>query len=133
MAYKAFWELSRRRDNLTFAQREAAEELVQWQVDFVAWWNGNVGVRESPGRRKSNADLRSILSVAKAESETGITQQQVSKWRINLKRPDYAAQVCIAASRKAAMAALDNVRGTQPARTSCTRLTTSARCRRRRL
>jgi hypothetical protein len=73
------------------ASPEAAELLVQWERDFVGWWTANVGVRESPGRSKSRADLRSILSMEKAEAETGITHQQVSRWRNGLRRPDYAA------------------------------------------
>src|SRR5580765_6083480 len=62
---------------------EAAELLVQWESDFVAWWDREVGVRHGPGQGKAglkNAELRSLISKTKAETETKITQQQVSRW-----------------------------------------------------
>ena len=53
------------------------------QEDFANWWEGAVTVRQSPGGadRASNAALRSMISKSDAESETGISQQQVSRWR----------------------------------------------------
>jgi phage N-6-adenine-methyltransferase len=63
----------------------AVDLLIKEQTEFVAWWDANVGVRQSPGANKSNAALRSIISAAKAEEATGIAQQQVSKWRKELK------------------------------------------------
>jgi hypothetical protein len=83
---------------------EAAELLVQWERDFVAWWTANVGVRQSAGGQKhtvSRADLRSTLSLDKAEAETRIKHQQVSRWRNGLKRPDYAARIFAVAHKKA--------------------------------
>jgi hypothetical protein len=44
--------------------------MVEEIGDFTAWWDANVGVRESPGRSKSNADQRSIISKDKAEEQT---------------------------------------------------------------
>ena len=60
------------------------------QEDFVNWWEGAVTVRQSPGtnQHSSNAELRSTLSKSDAESETGISQQQVSRWRKRLKDRD---------------------------------------------
>jgi hypothetical protein len=74
---------------------EAAELLVKWEGDFVDWWDRKVGVRLRTGdnqHKRLNADLRSTISKAKAQAETKITQQQVSRWRNGLKRPDYAAR-----------------------------------------
>jgi hypothetical protein len=40
--------------------------------------------------KRLSADLRSSTSLEQAEAETKITQQQVSRWRNGLRRPDYA-------------------------------------------
>jgi len=49
---------------------------------FVAWWSRNVTVRQSSGNNQwSSADRRTTISLDKAEELTGITNQQVSKWR----------------------------------------------------
>ena len=66
------------------------------QTEFVRWWKETVGVRQSPGNNQhsSNADLRSTIPKDDAESLTGITQQQVSKWAKKLQKPDqYRAQL----------------------------------------
>jgi hypothetical protein len=67
--------------------QKAARWMVEEQIEFVAWWDAHVGVRQSPGGkdRASNADLRSMLPATKAETATGIAQQQVSRWRKELK------------------------------------------------
>jgi phage N-6-adenine-methyltransferase len=83
---------------------EAALLLVQWERDFVDWWNANVGVRHGSGQGKAglkNADLRSLISKDKAEADTKITAQQVSRWRNGLRRPDYAARIFSIAHKKA--------------------------------
>ena len=71
---------------------EAGQEAARWMVaeitSFVDWWDANVSVRESAGR-KTSADLRSSLSADKAEQETGIAHQQVSRWRKELGRPGF--------------------------------------------
>jgi phage N-6-adenine-methyltransferase len=81
----------------------AVDEKLEQQAEFRDWWDASVGVRQSPGRsgNKSNADQRSI-SVAVAEEETQITQQQVSKWRSRLKDiPKYKALLYGVAYNKA--------------------------------
>jgi hypothetical protein len=76
------------------AGMEAAELMVQWQREFVGWWDANVGVRHRPpGGKSVSADLRSQLTKDKAEAETKITHQQVSRWRNGLVRPDYAIRI----------------------------------------
>ena len=76
--------------------------MVNWQREFVDWWNGNVGVRHAAGGHdQKNADLRSSLSKDKAEAETKISQQQVSRWRNGLRRPEYAARIFSLAHKKA--------------------------------
>ena len=86
------------------AAERAAEKMVEWQRDFVAWWKAKVSVRESAGnnqRKRSRADLRSTITMAKAERATKIAHQQVSRWRNGLKRPDYANRLFNLAYKKA--------------------------------
>jgi phage N-6-adenine-methyltransferase len=83
---------------------EAAELIVQWEREFVGWWDRKVGVRKSAGNQTTgrvNADLRSLTSRAVAEAETEIKQQQVSRMRNGLKRPDYAARIFSIGHKKA--------------------------------
>lgn len=59
----------------------AVEKKIEDQTEFVRWWEENVRPNTRP---KTNADQR-YLTVAQAETQTGITQQQVSKWGQRLK------------------------------------------------
>jgi hypothetical protein len=43
------------------------------------WWDANVGMRQT-AHSKINAELRSPMSMAKAEKLSGISQQKVSRW-----------------------------------------------------
>lgn len=86
------------------ALSDAVSWMVQEQKHFVEWWNANVGVRLSSGNnqhKRLNADLRSTYSREKAEADTGISQQQVSRWRTGLKRPDYRQRIEIPSYKKA--------------------------------
>ena len=72
------------------AARDFGDKLEEIR-EFVRWWDESVGVRQSSGDnqyRSSNHDLRSSLSKDDAESLTGITQQQVSRWRKKLQDED---------------------------------------------
>ena len=66
---------------------------MQWERDFVNWWDANVGTRKGQfgGKGLKNADPGFSISKDKAEAETKISQQQVSRWRNGLKRPDRRA------------------------------------------
>jgi phage N-6-adenine-methyltransferase len=80
---------------------EAVDQQIEDQQAFVHWWNENVSVRQSPGN-KSNADLRSTLSVDKAQQLTEIAQQTVTKWRERLKNlPSYRELLRSPSYRKA--------------------------------
>jgi phage N-6-adenine-methyltransferase len=71
----------------------AIDEKIDQQREFVAWWRANVTPRHRPGRGgvELNADQR-LVSKADAQSRTGITQQQVSKWAKRLaKESEYRA------------------------------------------
>lgn len=86
------------------AGHDAAEWLAKQAEDHVRWWDANVGVRKSAGNQRTgrdNADLRSLISAAQAEAETHISQQQVSRWRKQVKRPGYAERIFVAGYNKA--------------------------------
>lgn len=80
----------------------AVDEKIEQQAEFVRWWGETVTVRH--GGDTKNADRRSCLSKSDAEAITGITQQQVSKWRKatdEANREKYRAQLFGAAWKKA--------------------------------
>ena len=55
--------------------------------EFVRWWDEGVKSRGNPEKKGSdlkNSERRS-LTLADAESLTGISQQQVSRWRKRIK------------------------------------------------
>jgi hypothetical protein len=66
------------------------------QQEFVGWWAEHVVGRGNPAKkspRLKNAE-RGALNVEHAEELTGLTQQQVSKWRKRLeKRAEYQASL----------------------------------------
>lgn len=75
---------------------KAVDQKIEEQEEFVRWWRENVSVRHGLNRHSvENADRRSLaMSVDDAESLTGITQQQVSKWAKKLQKRDaYRAQL----------------------------------------
>ncbi len=60
----------------------AVDQKIEEQTEFVRWWKEMVTVRRSEGT------LTQIgVKVYDAESLTGISQQQVSKWNQKLKNP----------------------------------------------
>jgi hypothetical protein len=59
---------------------QAVEAKLEDQREFVRWWDETV---RRAGNQPINADQR-FLSVDAAQQLTGITQQQVSKWRKRL-------------------------------------------------
>jgi hypothetical protein len=96
-AYREAIEAARR-----MREWEALFEAADWMIaeirDFVAWWDLNVGVRKSAGGSGEhgasyNAEQRSMISREQAETETAIKQQQVSRWRTALGRPDFKARM----------------------------------------
>lgn len=60
--------------------QQAIAKKIEEQEEFVRWWDESVGVNHGAGRgNKNNADLSSF-SKDDAESLTGISQQQISRW-----------------------------------------------------
>ncbi len=77
---------------------DAVDAKLDDQEEFVQWWTDNV---RRAGNQTKNAGL-GFLTVDEAEVDTGITQQQVSKWKKKLSdRPKYKAALFGAAWKKA--------------------------------
>ncbi|MFO1353028.1 MAG: hypothetical protein U1F68_21070 [Gammaproteobacteria bacterium] len=93
----------------------AVDQKIEEQQEFVRWWDENVGVRLHSDSRV-NADRRSPLSKADAKDLTGISQQQVSKWRKRLKKPEQYRVQLYGAAYQAAMMSADGPRLKCPGR-----------------
>jgi phage N-6-adenine-methyltransferase len=79
----------------------AIDEMIEFQKEFRAWWQDNVG-KNWGGDRGKSADRRTCLPLEEAEKKTGIRHQQVSKWNERLvNEDDYRALLFATAQRKA--------------------------------
>lgn len=80
----------------------AIDAKLDEQAEFCTWWKHGPTKRHGAGRgNKNNADRR-YFSVEQAEQETGIKQQQVSRWNKRLaNRQTYRATLYDTAWRKA--------------------------------
>lgn len=91
----------------------AIEAKIEQQREFTQWWTIRVTIRHRPGRggaAELNAE-RGLISKSDAEERTGITQQQVSRWRNALSDADrYRDKQVNAARKKAGLEPLDNHR-----------------------
>lgn len=82
----------------------AVDAKIEDQREFVRWWKETVRAAETAGRHKvANAD-RGLLPMGAAEKRTGISQQQVSRWRNSLKDEAKYRDVLFGPSYKKAMA-----------------------------
>ena len=86
----------------------AVEKKMEDQTEFVRWWDENI----RPAGQGNNAVQR-YLSKDEAETQTGITQQQVSKWRRRLKEPEKYRDMLFGAAYAKAMAATNNTTATK--------------------
>lgn len=77
------------------------------QEDFVNWWEGAVTVNHGAGRGNKNNSDPCSFSKSDAESETGISQQQVSRWRKRLKDRDKSEKELFETFYKRGMARTD--------------------------
>jgi len=91
---------------------DAVDQKMEDQTEFVRWWKEKITVRQSPGPGGylSSAGLRTI-AMSDAEDQTGITNQQVSRWRKRLKDQDSYRLALFGAAYKAAMAERTDQRG----------------------
>lgn len=86
---------------------QAVDQKIEEQIEFVGWWKDNV---RSDGRpSKTGAGPRQFPR-DEAEELTGITHQQVSKWRKRLADRDKYRATLYGVAWKKAMAELDNHR-----------------------
>lgn len=91
--------------------QQAVEQKVEEQAEFVAWWQQTVSPGQSPGRGgKSRADRGVIIDASKAEELTGISHQQVSRWRKALANRDKYRDKLYQAAWKKAMGEVANHR-----------------------
>jgi hypothetical protein len=61
---------------------DTIEALIAEQAAFVAWWSANVTPGQNPGRAGNKSRAKSgAIPMTDAEAQTGITKQQVSRWR----------------------------------------------------
>jgi len=79
---------------------EAVDAKIEDQISYLVWWDAKV--REK-GERANVAERGHF--VRDVYDDTGITKQQVSRWRKSLEEPDrYRAKLILAAYRKADLA-----------------------------
>jgi hypothetical protein len=87
----------------------AVDQKVEQIREFVGWWGDAVSVGQSPGRGNKTVAERGLFSADQAEDMTGISKQQVSRWRSKLKDEEsYKETLYGAAYRKMMSEAADN-------------------------
>lgn len=95
---------------------QAVEQKIEDQREFVRWWEETVttrhGMGRPPAREEKNPDRRSF-PVGVAEDATGISQQQVSKWRKRLQEPEKYRDVLFGAAYRVAMGEAADVLATK--------------------
>lgn len=84
---------------------DAIDKKIEQQEEFVRWWNEKVSVRIGENQfTEVVTDAVTTLPADRAESMTGITKKQVSRWRKKLSDPKkYREQLILAAYRKAGL------------------------------
>jgi len=88
---------------------EAVDRKIEEQAEFVRWWDENVSIGWG-GDRSKNSDTV-FLKRSDAESATGISQVQVSRWRKRLDDPGkYRERLIAFACRKADLISAENFR-----------------------
>ena len=81
----------------------AIDLKLEEQSEFVRWWEENVSVRQHTNQH-SEVNSDGALTRERAESATGISQPQVSRWRKSLLDPaKYRGKLIAAAYRKAGL------------------------------
>jgi CspA family cold shock protein len=92
-------------------REQAVDQKIEDQRGFVGWWTASVTPGQSPGRggRESFAD-RGTIPMRKAEALSGISNQDVARWRQRLRNvPAYKRSLAARAWRAAMNAG--NARG----------------------
>ena len=90
---------------------QAIDEKIADQEEFVRWWAENVSIAHGAGRGNKNNAERGSFSREQAEAQTGLSQQQVSRWRKRLQdKGKYRDKLIEAAYRKAELKSAANHR-----------------------
>ncbi len=98
------------------ALANAVDEQIDVQKALVGWWADNVqqpGGDGSNQHAKSNSPRTALIAVSKAEEETQLSQQQVSRWRNSLKTPEAEEKYRQRLYGRAYQAAMGVTHGTQ--------------------
>lgn len=87
----------------------AVDQKIEEQTEFVRWWKERV---RGPGNPDKKGDKLIVLDLGQlrtsdAESLTGITKKQVSKWNQKLKNPQKYRMQLLGSAYKAAMMAVE--------------------------
>jgi hypothetical protein len=91
--------------------KAAVDAKIAEQAAFVAWWDTGPGQRQHENQHTLlvNAAAGGPLPVAEAETQTGISQQTVSRWRTALADRDaYTQRILLGAHRAAFLAPADD-------------------------
>lgn len=89
---------------------QAVDQKIEDQEEFECWWTTKVRRKGGEGGVQCD-NAESALSVEQAENLTGISQQQVSRWRKHLQdKPKYRDRLMSSARRKADLEAAENHR-----------------------
>src|SRR6516162_7078460 len=59
----------------------AIDELIAEQQEFIAWWDAMVTPEQQIGLKHRSHQAATTMSAADATDQTGISKQQVSRWR----------------------------------------------------
>lgn len=85
---------------------DAINSKIEDQAEFVEWWRAAVR-----GAGQGNVADRGQFSVDQASEATGITKQQVSRWRKSVSdKPKYRDKLLLAVYRKAELVPAENHR-----------------------
>jgi phage N-6-adenine-methyltransferase len=95
------------------ALEAAVDAIVDEQRAFVGWWSANV----TPGREDQRNPVvarrqQQVLTVADAVAQTGVTKQQVSRWRKRLADEEAYREILRETAYAAMWALRSDVRGT---------------------
>lgn len=95
---------ARRGDIRNWPLLEAAAKAKYTEVvEFIGWWKHHItGNRHNINPPPENADPH-FLSATQATTQTGIRQDQVSRWTAEIARGDYCERIILAARRKAGL------------------------------
>ena len=86
---------------------DAIEKKIEEQAEFVRWWEETISARHGAGRGNKKSAYLGTFSMADAEELTGISNQQVSRWRARLKDPERYEETIFGAAYAMAMAGKD--------------------------